>query len=194
MSFQEARPAGRSPSPELGEEPDVVIVKHPDILYTILDHCDTLHPHPEGVACTGIRIVSDLAEDLRINHAGAGNLDPAAVLANPAAAPSANVAGEIVLHTGLGERKEMRTERLAKATEGMGESTKQMADATAKMQQNMGKMAEALNPLVGAEETVEKIMEPERRLKKKLEHVSGRLEKIKQEIEQAFSRNPAQKP
>src|ERR1051325_9170632 len=58
-----------------------------------------------------VRVVADRAEDVRVDHAGAADLDPARPLAEPAPAPvhltvaGAEVAGGVDLRGGLRERE-----------------------------------------------------------------------------------------
>ena len=75
----------------------------------VLDHRDALDAHPEGVA-VALRVVADVPEDARVDDARAEDLDPAALLADRAALAVADVAGEVHLHRGLGEREEVRAE------------------------------------------------------------------------------------
>jgi chromosome segregation ATPase len=80
------------------------------------------------------------------------------------------------------------TERLALATEGMSESTRKMAEATDKMQRHMGIMSQAMMPLVTVEEKLDRDLHPEKLIKQKLENVSSRLERIKNEVDEFFKR------
>ena len=75
----------------------------------MLDHRDALDAHAERVA-VALAVVADALVDARVDDAGAGDLDPAALLADGAALALADVAGEVDLDRGLGEREEVRAE------------------------------------------------------------------------------------
>jgi uncharacterized membrane-anchored protein YhcB (DUF1043 family) len=75
----------------------------------------------------------------------------------------------------------------------MAESTNQMAQATTKMQQHMGTMAQAILPLLSAEDKLEEDLHPEKRIKKKLDSLSGRLDKLKMEVEKTLGRSAGPK-
>ena len=62
--------------------------------------------------------VCHVAEHARIDHAGAGDLDPAALLAHVAALALADVAREVDLYARLGEGEEVRAEADARAALG----------------------------------------------------------------------------
>src|SRR3954454_7954227 len=83
-------------SPELLQEAQVVLVEHPQVGDAVLEEGDPLDPHAEGEALHALGVVAvlgDVAEHVRVDHAGAEDLDPTRALAQRAARAVAQVAG-----------------------------------------------------------------------------------------------------
>src|SRR3954447_11881604 len=75
-------------SSELVQEPDVVLVEHPQVGHAVLEERDPLDPHAEREALDALGVVAVLAhvaEHVRVHHPGAEDLDPARALAQRAA-------------------------------------------------------------------------------------------------------------
>ena len=78
----------------------------------VLQHRDPLEAHAEGEARPLLGVVAlDEAEHVRVDHAGAEDLDPARVLAGAAARAVAQEAGDVELDARLGEREEVRAQQ-----------------------------------------------------------------------------------
>src|SRR5579883_621371 len=87
------------------KEARVVGVEVADIIDTVLQEGDALGAHAEGETAVLGGIVATVAQDKRIDHPGAQDLQPASVLANRAALAIAQQAGDIHLDARLGERE-----------------------------------------------------------------------------------------
>src|SRR5205085_2516663 len=114
--------SGRA-SAELLQEPDVVVEEHAQVGDAVLQHRDALDAHPERPALDLLGVVAvlaDVREHVRVDHAGAEDLDPAGALAEVAAygwvgsdqgaGPPALEAGHVDLDARLGEREEVRAQ------------------------------------------------------------------------------------
>src|SRR6266536_638843 len=100
-----------SPLPgELLEEPDVALPKQADVGDAKADHGQPVVPHPEGEPRVALGVVAHVLQHHRMNHPGAGGLDPAGVAARAAALPTAHEAGHLDLSPRLDEREERRSE------------------------------------------------------------------------------------
>src|SRR5581483_9891239 len=108
----------RSPSAELLQEADVVVVEQAQIGNPVLEHGDPFHTHAEGEALNllwVVAVVPHVLEHIRIDHPGAQDLDPCRALAQRAAlavsrdAVGAVEAGHVDLDARLREREEVRT-------------------------------------------------------------------------------------
>ena len=102
---------------KLPQEAHVVLVEDPQVGHAVLEEGDPLDPHPEREALHPVRVVAVLRhepEDVRVDHAGAEDLDPAAALADRVAraldhaAAAAPEARDVHLDARLGEREEVR--------------------------------------------------------------------------------------
>src|SRR5690606_8697901 len=69
---------------ELCEKARVVFEEESKVVDPVAQHGDALDAHPEGEAGDGVRIVAGMPEDLRVDHAGAEDLQPARALADAA--------------------------------------------------------------------------------------------------------------
>src|SRR5918996_6014871 len=101
--------------PELSQESQVVLKKEPDVINAVFEHGDPFHPHSEREARNLLRVVTDKTKDLRIDHAGTQNFQPAGCLANPAGLPfrtyslaATNDTLDINLGARFSERKKAR--------------------------------------------------------------------------------------
>ena len=99
---------------ERREEPHVVVVEHPDIRNAMPEHRDALDADAEGEARVPLRVVADMLEHVRIDHASAEDL-------HPAVAPR-----DVNLDARLGERKEARAQ--ADLAVGAEELLRQMVE------------------------------------------------------------------
>ena len=66
-------------------------------------HRDALEAPAEGEAAVALGVVADELEQLRVDHPGAADLDPAGVAAHGAAGAVADVARDVGLDRRLGE-------------------------------------------------------------------------------------------
>src|SRR3989442_1324030 len=94
----------RSPG-KLGQEAQVVLVEQADVVDAMLQHGDPLDPEPEREAGVTLRVVADLLEHRRVDHARAAHLDEARSLAPAAPGAVAENAGDVVLGARLDERE-----------------------------------------------------------------------------------------
>src|SRR5262245_24773627 len=74
------------------------------------EHGDALEPPPEREAGVALRVVADELEEIRVDDAGAADLDPARVPAHGTAGAVADVARDERLHRRLGEGEVVRHE------------------------------------------------------------------------------------
>ena len=74
----------------------------------MLEHGHALHAHAEGEARVALGVVVDEVVQGGVDHAGAHDLQPAGVLARAAALAAAELAVDVDLDAGLGEREEVR--------------------------------------------------------------------------------------
>src|SRR5687768_17313717 len=74
---------------ELSQEPQVVPVEEPEVVDAVAEHGDALRPHAEGEAAVLVGVYAAVHEHLRVDHPRAHDLQPACVLARPAARPAA---------------------------------------------------------------------------------------------------------
>src|SRR5215469_13180931 len=61
---------------ELPQEPGVILIEEPDIIDAITKHCDALDAEAEGPAGPDFGVVTDVFEDLGVNHAATGDFEP----------------------------------------------------------------------------------------------------------------------
>lgn len=61
---------------ELVEEAGIVFVEEPDVVDGVADHGDTFDSEAEGPAGPGFGVVSDVFEDLGVDHTAAGDFEP----------------------------------------------------------------------------------------------------------------------
>ena len=66
---------------EFFKESDVVLGEHTQVANAILQVCNSLNAHTEGIAAVNLRVNTALLQYVRIYHATAKNLYPACVLA-----------------------------------------------------------------------------------------------------------------
>src|SRR5437867_4912485 len=79
-------------SRELLQEAQVVLEEQPQIVDAVLQHRDALDTHAERPAGDLLGVVAEVAQPLRMPHAGARDVDPAALFAERAAVPLADEA------------------------------------------------------------------------------------------------------
>src|ERR1700675_2659485 len=70
---------------DLSQEAHVVLEEEPDVVDLVLEDGDPLHAHAEGPARDFLGVIPDIAQDVRVHHPRAQDLDPASLLAEPAA-------------------------------------------------------------------------------------------------------------
>ena len=102
---------------ELTQEAHVAFQQHSKVGYVVLQTGYAFHAHTEGKAGIHLRVDAGHAQNVRVNHAAAQNLQPASAFAHAATFAVVQVAGAAayaaayVSFSGrLGEREEMRTE------------------------------------------------------------------------------------
>src|SRR5262249_21177381 len=61
---------------KLPQEPKVILIKQPDVVNAIANHRDALDPETESPARPDLRIVADILEHLRMDHAAPRQLKP----------------------------------------------------------------------------------------------------------------------
>src|SRR3954470_8993970 len=115
-----SRPLSRMrASSELFQEAQVVVVEQPDVRHPVLQRRDPLDPHAPGEALVALGVVAVLAhvlEHVRVDLAGAEQLDPTLALAErparavPQEAAVAVEAVDVELDARLGEREEVRAQ------------------------------------------------------------------------------------
>src|SRR6476646_7599110 len=71
--------------PELPEEPEVVVDEQSEVIHAIAQHRESVDPGPEGVAGVALGVYPRGLQHVRVHHPAAGDLEPAGVLAHPAA-------------------------------------------------------------------------------------------------------------
>src|SRR5207247_9906590 len=81
-----------------------------DVVDAVADHRHALGAEAEGEAGVDARVVADAGEDIRVDHAGAEDLEPAGLLAKPAAFAAADRAVDRHVDAGLDEGKVVATE------------------------------------------------------------------------------------
>ena len=99
-----------SPFSELLQEAHVVFEDQAQVADLKAAHRQTLQTHAEGPAGVDVRVDAAALEHLRVDHAGAEDLDPALALAGGAALAAALVALHVHLAARLGEREVVRAE------------------------------------------------------------------------------------
>src|SRR5918994_7380153 len=90
---------------ELLQQPQVVLPEGADVGQAVPQQPNSLQPPAECEARDLLRVVPDELEDVRVDRPGPADLDPARVLADPAAAAVAEKAGHIRLDRRLRERE-----------------------------------------------------------------------------------------
>ena len=98
------------PLSKLPREAEVVAPELTQVGELVAKHRDALEPPAEGEARVPLGVVADELEELRIDQAGATDLDPARVPAYRAAAAVADVAGDVRLDRRLREREVVRAQ------------------------------------------------------------------------------------
>src|SRR5215475_3748753 len=97
-------------SRELPEEAQVVLEEEPQVVDAVLQHRDAFDAHAERPARVFLRIVADVLQHLRMHHPAPEDLEPAGLLAHPAAIAVTGEAQHVHLGRGLREREEGRPE------------------------------------------------------------------------------------
>ena len=92
------------------EESYVVLVEVTHIVNVVLEHYDSLNAETECKAAVYLGIDSAVAENLRMYHTAAEDLDPALALTKSASLASAGKAGNVDLSRGLCEGEMVGTE------------------------------------------------------------------------------------
>src|SRR5690348_3198342 len=98
------------PSSELPQEAEVAGPQVADVRQLVAQDRHPLQPPAEREARHLLRVVADEAEDVRVDHPGAADLDPAGVLAQRATRPVTLEARDRDLERRLGEREEIGRE------------------------------------------------------------------------------------
>src|SRR5207245_3181557 len=94
-------------TPELLQVPRVVLIEEPDVRAARAQHRESFDPATEREALVALRVVAAPPQDVGVDHAAAGGLDPAVATAHPALriATFAAEAIERDLRRWLGERE-----------------------------------------------------------------------------------------
>src|SRR5205823_7042314 len=92
----------------LSQDAEVVLPERAQVREAVPQHRDALDAEAERETLPLRRVEADVAEDVRINPAGAAHLDPAGVLAHRAAAAAADEARDVELDRRLREREVAR--------------------------------------------------------------------------------------
>src|SRR5436309_11733515 len=79
----------------LRRPPTPPLFPYTTLFRSVLEHRDAVDAHAEGPAGDLFRVVADVAQHLRVHHARAEDLEPAALLAEPAAGAVADEAQHI---------------------------------------------------------------------------------------------------
>src|SRR5438552_1157754 len=98
-------PLPLAPLSKLLQEANIVAEEVAYVVDVVLQHGGALDAHAEGEAGELARVVAAVAQDDGMDHAGAGNLQPAGVLADAAAGAATNHAVHVHLDARLGERE-----------------------------------------------------------------------------------------
>src|SRR5579864_8654465 len=98
-------PGDATSMPDGFQESHVVAEEVADVRDAVLEHRDALGTHAEGEAAHPGRIVPARPQHPGMDHAGAQDLEPAALLAQHAAGAAAEDAADVHLDAGLGERE-----------------------------------------------------------------------------------------
>src|SRR5579862_6825197 len=101
FAFNAPTPSSR----KLPQKPHIVLEKHRQFTQPILHHRQAIDAHPERKPRKPFRIVIHKSIHRRIHHPSAKKLDPARLLANPAAASAAHMAARVHFRRRLRERK-----------------------------------------------------------------------------------------
>src|SRR5919201_2580734 len=95
---------------ELPQEAKVVLQEHPEVGNAVAEQGDPLLAEAEGETRHLVGVVADVAEHVRVDHPGAGQLDPARSLARRAAGAVTQKAGHGDADGRLREREEVGDE------------------------------------------------------------------------------------
>src|SRR5690606_19547089 len=68
------------PLPELLEEAQIVLEEQPQVVHPVAQHREPLDAHAERIAAVLLRIDAHVVQDVRMHHAAAEDLEPAAGL------------------------------------------------------------------------------------------------------------------
>jgi len=95
---------------KLRKKSEVVFEQETHVAYAVLQHCDPFDPHAEGKTGVCFCVIGNVTEHFRVYHAGAQDLEPSRILADPAALPLAHNAGNVNFGARLSEREKARTQ------------------------------------------------------------------------------------
>src|SRR5215813_2785083 len=98
-----ANPKGQRGRSKLAQEAQVVGPELADVVDGVAQHGDALRAHAEGETAELCRVVAAVPQHDRMDHAGAHDLQPARLLAQPAALAGADDAVHVHLNRRLGE-------------------------------------------------------------------------------------------
>src|SRR4051812_43634636 len=101
---------GAASSGDLIQEPDIRIVKDPDVRDVVTQHRDAGRPHSERPTRITLGVQARSAYHRRVHHAGAKDLHPSSAFAAGATGPVAELALHVHLRGRFGERKITRPE------------------------------------------------------------------------------------
>src|SRR5919109_2354684 len=95
---------------KLPRQAQVVLPEKTEGWKPVTQHRDALEAHAEREPCPLLRVEPDELEQVRVDHARAGDLDPPRVTADRAAGAAAEKARDVRLERGLREREVVRAE------------------------------------------------------------------------------------
>ena len=73
-------------------ETNIILIKKPDIIYTVFHHGKTLGAKSERIAGIFFGVIADISEYIVSNHSAASKLNPAGIFTGPASFSAANKA------------------------------------------------------------------------------------------------------
>ena len=108
---------------ELTQEAHVAFQQHSKVGYVVLQASHTFHAHAEGKAGIHLRVDAGHAQNVRVNHATAQNLQPASAFAHAATFAVVQVAGAAAYaaaYVGFSRRLREREEMCAETRFAIG--------------------------------------------------------------------------
>src|SRR3990172_4007570 len=95
---------------ELCQKTKIVFKVKPDIVDAVTKQSHSFDPHTEGIARVFFRVITDILQDVRMNHSRTSDLEPTIVLADRTSLLPAHETGNIHVCARFGKREECRPE------------------------------------------------------------------------------------